>query len=718
MAEIGHPMTEVGSLEGLNPRAQMRTHRIDPEGIVSYALRDEPKGKGVGPTEGSELRWLDSDFTSKKGKFHTKEQDRSLAPFDIKGFRNNQLTGNRRLPTPSITARGPIGTGMGAGILSLQRNIRGPSGSRRPTTIAASNILPLDNPRIQINRDKQLKTWAGDKNEHLWSAGDLSHDRLLSLLQPALRMPMEEMLGMEGVTVGRGPFGDALVFDDASGMPLPHISYSVFDLIDPAKQKGRWAPANRKFRAEDAGQDWRETLVGPSKVGGEVTGSIDPIMKIPELLDDGSVGYRKYTDDLGHTYEGIPVPMNIAPHEGELGLHRGIATGSKGIFFRPEDLTDAGRDVFDTARRGNVIQLSDDSFEDAWSLVKAVFPGRQDIWGDPGELFFWDERLGGSMPPARKYSEGGGGNKDIFDFVEANPGKLEELIGPKNDRFVPDYPLEGMEIPRFSGSKKEADQLALFGNPGKMPGISMLDMPMHTCHVTGSGACEACYAAQQNMAFNPAQQKYYRNKLASLEDLQGLMSAIQERMYDRAMKTADYSRSADPSKRGKGYIRHKASGDFGSAEEVSAVFDLLSQQTPEELRDLRHWISTRQYPYLMEAMEARGGPQEDFLPDNVNIRVSLPPNNTMPSKFSDLELNPAITTSGFIPKEFAVPADMIDICPATIHGNQQKCDEVMDPDTGMMGCRRCFRRGTPNVNYLEHGNRLTDILESHFSRFS
>ncbi len=358
-----------------------------------------------------------------------------------------------------------------------------------------------------------------------------------------------------------------------------------------------------------------------------------------------------------------------------------------------------------------------DHFEQAWALVKAVFPGRRKEWGNPEEMFFWDSKLGGRLPPAVAYDKGGGGARDIFDFVEANPDKLEELIGPRKDRFTPDYPLEGMEIPRFSGTEEEAQQLAGFGNPSKMPGISMLDMPMHTCHITGSGACEACYAAQQRMAFNPAQRRYYRNKLASLEDLPGYMSAIQDRMYDSAMKTAQFGRRAPSDIRGKGYVRHKASGDFGSPQEFSAVFDLLQQQTPEELRDLNHWISTRQYPYLMEAMEARGGPQEDFLPENVNIRVSLPPGNKMPRRFSDLELNPAVSTSGFIPKEFAVPSDMNEVCPATIGGNPKRCDDVIDPDTGEIGCRRCFRRKAP-VNYLEHGSRLTDILERQFARMS
>ena len=90
----------------------------------------------------------------------------------------------------------------------------------------------------------------------------------------------------------------------------------------------------------------------------------------------------------------------------------------------------------------------------------------------------------------------------------------------------------------------------------------------------------------------------------------------------------------------------------------------------------------------------------------------------MPSKFSDLELNPAVSTSGFIPKEFEVPSDMYDICPATIGGNQKYCDKVIDPDTGLMGCRRCFRREAPVVNYLEHGSRLKDLLESAYSRMS
>ena len=735
MASIGSPLvTEPdddglsGYLPGLNPRASMIGRRIDPSGVVAYPLRNEPKGKGVPPEPESDRRILLDNFTRHKGMKNAGgmkgESDRSLAPFNIRAFRNNQLTGRRALPNPTLTGEGDLmATGIGGpGMFSVQRNVLTPSGkNRRLTTLGATNFMPLLNPRVQVNRKKQVASWPAEKNEHLWMAGDYDHDSLQALIDPEADL---DLLGMEDISLQRGPKGHAVVMDERTGLPLPHLSYTVYDLLDPTiSGKTRWKKENRDYRDVDAGQDWRETVVGPSKIGGKVTGSIDPILRIPQRSGAG-VGVPRYTDETNYRFHGIPVPPNFAAHEGELGIRRGIATPGKGLFFRPEDLTDAGRDVFETAKRGDVIRLSGDSFEDAWDLAKARFPGRRKEWGNPGEMFFWDEKLGGiltdlptgSRKPV-KYEHGGGGNRDIFDFIEANPDKLEQLIGPRKDRFTPDYPLEGMEIPRFSGTEEEAQQLAGFGNPSKMPGISMLDMPMHTCHITGSGACEACYAAQNKMAFNPTQRKYYRNKLASLEDLPGYMSAIQDRMYDSAMKTAKFGRRVAPDIRNKGFIRHKASGDFGSPEEFSAVFDLLQQQSPEELRDLRHWISTRQYPYLMEAMEARGGPQEDFLPENVNIRVSLPPGNEMPSKFSDLELNPAVSTSGFIPKEFEVPSDMNDICPATIGGNQKYCDKVIDPDTGLMGCRRCFRRKSP-VNYLEHGSRLKDLLESAYARMS
>ena len=689
MASIGYPLTESGTLEGMNPRAQMRGHRVEPEGAVAYALRDEPKGKGQAPTEGSEERFRDPDFTSKKGRFDTVVQDRSLAPFNVRGFRNNQLFGNRRLPSPTVTARGldPFGSGM----LSLQRNIRAPSGARRMATIGATNVLPLLNPRVQIDRKKQVAAMGGDKNEHLWSAGDLDQDRMLNLLSGD-----EELdLGMEGVSVARGPFGDAMIMDDKTGLPLPHIAYSVFDLKDPTKKEGRWRDDNRRFRPVDAGQDWRETITGPKNKKGEVTGSIDPVLRIPIALEGGGVGIPRFTDDSDYRFEGIPVPMNLAPHEGELGLERGISTGSKGIFFRPEDLTDAGRDVFDTAMRGDVIRLSGDSFEDAWELLKA--------YGDPDEMGWWSKTYGGQSP--------GKNDRAVFDWIRQNKDKLNEYLADRRVEWDVDNPVE---IPRFEselprGKQRRDEMFRILGASSgstpfsftrKMPGPS-LAFPVHTCNVgmrmagVKDSTCAGCYATQGRYPLNTKQIQAYNNLHALTENDPRYASALVDRM------------KAEMAYYGEPYFRFFDSGDLQrgrgetprnmGAQHFAQLID-VARATPEG----KFWLPTREVAGVQDVMRRRG---EDAIPDNMKVRLSL----NFPGQSSDDEINeafglpnvlssvkrlnemPNIEVSGVSSLDPAMKT-----CPASALGGS--CDDY--------NCRDCWDfQGPISYNAHMHGSK-------------
>ena len=52
--------------------------------------------------------------------------------------------------------------------------------------------------------------------------------------------------------------------------------------------------------------------------------------------------YIEFTDPTGYTHEGIPVPTELSMDE-RSGLGRGIATGSHGLYFDPNDLVGSER---------------------------------------------------------------------------------------------------------------------------------------------------------------------------------------------------------------------------------------------------------------------------------------------------------------------------------------------------------------------------------------
>lgn len=671
----------------------------------------------------------------------------SFGDYNTRLFRNNQFTGRNTLPSPTLIG-GEYFPALG-GMHSLQRRFdEDPQKLGRFTTLAASNATPLDDPRFNVSRGAQSRSHRvdgqrkadGKKNEHMWVHGNLGREELSDIMSGGLDQSRLLQDWGDDVDLFRDKKGAMQGWDKETGRPLIMVGYDFSTPKNPnlTPKEGKYSVANREYREDVDDYDWRDRIgsldtdvhTDGVPYSSKVTGSIDPIMRILDELGR----MPSYRDSSGFKHQGVPVPMNIGSNPDKLGLKQGLVTPTHGILARESDFTNTGRDVLENAMLGQIINLSEDNtFEDAWGLIKAVFDSEH--WGQPGEMFFWDELFGGEFPKAVTYPwnkdkqgnygpprpEGqmyGGGNRDIIDFVNLFPEKVQQLTGTKDNPNLVDYPLEGMDIPAWEGSDKQSKLMAGFGSPGKMPGISLGDMPVHACTMK-TGACKICYAAQNKMAFNGPQRKYHRNLYNSLNDMPKYLSAMQNEMYSEAMKTANNKRNAPKHLAGKGFVRGKASGDFRGPGEVSAYFDLLQQQNPRELRDLEHWISSRQAQYIREAMEARGGTQESHLPDNATMRISIDRepewykgkegrNDRIGDIASILE-SPGITTSTITPKGFGGNSRQ-QVCPASLPGAETKCDLNIDPLTGEMGCRMCFRRENENTSYMEHGQALDDIF--------
>ena len=177
----------------------------------------------------------------------------------------------------------------------------------------------------------------------------------------------ESILGMDSrIVLGRNKFGDAvLAMRNPSGgfQELPYVAYTWADLKDPnVRGKARWGGENLAFRTDDP-TPWRvnEGFTFPE---GEklVTGSIDPILRIPDPTSPS--GYIQYTDRLGHTYAGVPIPPRFK-------VGRGVATGAHGLYFDPADIADADSwNILEQALGGNIVQRSEDAVDVAWLIIK------------------------------------------------------------------------------------------------------------------------------------------------------------------------------------------------------------------------------------------------------------------------------------------------------------------------------------------------------------
>ena len=177
----------------------------------------------------------------------------------------------------------------------------------------------------------------------------------------------ESILGMDSrIVLGRNKFGDAAMFmrTPSGGLQeLPYVAYTWADLKDPnVRGKARWGGENLAFRTDDP-TPWRvnEGFTFPE---GEklVTGSIDPILRIPDPTSPS--GYIQYTDRLGHTYAGVPIPPRFK-------VGRGVATGAHGLYFDPADIADADSwNILEQALGGNIVQRSEDAVDVAWLIIK------------------------------------------------------------------------------------------------------------------------------------------------------------------------------------------------------------------------------------------------------------------------------------------------------------------------------------------------------------
>jgi site-specific DNA-adenine methylase len=381
-----------------------------------------------------------------------------------------------------------------------------------------------------------------------------------------------------------------------------------------------------------------------------------------------------------------------------------------------------------SARRSIVNDLD----ELAGTLMKALRPEDKKNWGMPGQPYWWDSRYGGQMPKAVKYpwnkdAKGnygparpedqfyGGGNMDIYDFMDLSENKdvLEQIIGTKGNRVKTDYPVEGREIVPWS-EYMEADGIpeahsmrsataaaGNYGAPSKMEGVSVLDMPAIACETKTCGACASCYARQLNMANNPSQNRQYRNLDNVLTDMGKVTSALQESLYDNSRKFA----------RGRGQKsknRYKAAGDLKDAGELSGLTDMWNEQLPHELSGQDHWLATRQYPAVHDFLQGRNW-KEDLFPENVNVKVSLPGNETRDSMaryegphadiIRDIISHPQISTTSYL--EPGHKGEGVQVCPASEPGNPSECSAVIDPRSGKVGCSSCH--SNLDIGYRHHG---------------
>ena len=221
----------------------------------------------------------------------------------------------------------------------------------------------------------------------MWSAGDLSREDLDDLI--AGKKTPQQILGMnERLKMGRNEFGDALMFFE-TGMPemptieAPRFGYSVYDLLDTTlPNKDKWKLENRKYRP-DVPPPFREAR------GHSVSGSVDPMIQIPlamagdeapELARQSQGGrYVEWVNPAdGYRYEGVPLPLSLVLDGSytEPAVSRGIATGTHGLYFDPNDLTGAGREMWDAALTGDIVRRAIKTLEirDDLSIQKMPHP--------------------------------------------------------------------------------------------------------------------------------------------------------------------------------------------------------------------------------------------------------------------------------------------------------------------------------------------------------
>ena len=335
-----------------NERDRVDLGTVSTDGVIAYPLESK---------KNRELRDLkESGFTW--GRPHNVEAFRNIdinVPHIAPGI--NQHTGQVRPNT---------------GVLSVLRGGQ--------ETIGIANALPLRDPFFRVNENKQRDAWLGRKQKgtdergnanrtaHMWTAGDLTPDELQQLYSGD-RTPMD-ILGMdELMQLRRNQAGDAMMsFGEGEA---PRFGYTVYDIKDntlPPKQK--WKPSQRLPLREDFGMPWRD-----ARKGG-VSGSVDPLLQIPIEWSDFKRNrpdqlYVEYKDPRsGYTFNGVPVPLSLTGGNNfdQSALSRGVATGTHGLYFDPNDLTGFGDELWNSALSGDIIRRSMDIFKAAWDECKEV----------------------------------------------------------------------------------------------------------------------------------------------------------------------------------------------------------------------------------------------------------------------------------------------------------------------------------------------------------
>jgi len=377
------------------------------------------------------------------------------------------------------------------------------------------------------------------------------------------------------------------------------------------------------------------------------------------------------------------------------------------------------------------------AFDRAWDVVKAsLTEADKRNWGKPGQMMWWAKKYGGKMPDRvpyswNRYKKGpmkgkfgpprptdqnwGGGMIDIYDFMDLDENRdlLHQLTGRPSDRNITGYPLEGRDIvpwsefmvnegiPARHSMRTAREAVGGYGEPGKIEGISVLDKPALACRTKTCGACEACYAREQNMARNPAQARQYDILDRILTDPVRVASGLDESLFDHARKFA--SAKDEPA-----LTRFFAAGDGTDPGEFSMITDTLNNQRPHEKAGSSHWLSTRQYPAVHDFLQARNW-KKDLFPENMHMKVSLPgteTRDTMPAytgKYADLIrdilTHPQISATSYL--EPGHKGEGLQVCPASEPGNEDECTNVIDLRTGEMGCSTCH--SNTDVAYRHRG---------------
>jgi site-specific DNA-adenine methylase len=304
-------------------------------------------------------------------------------PHNIEAFRNIDST-SLHLNPGRIKSTGEIRPNTGA--LSVMRG-------QKP--IAISNVLPINNPFFRLDEKAQRSAFLGNperdrkanRTAHMWTAGDLSAAELNAMMG-GTQTP-QQILGMtDDLVLDRNDFGDSMLSwkygDDL--YEAPRFAYEVYDLEDKSlPHNKKWKMENRKYRDDFA-------LPFRSARGHRVSGSVDPLLRIPlhfagqqapELARQSKGG--RYVEwehpETGYRYEGVPVPLSLTGDYDQPAVSRGISTGTHGLYFDPRDLTGAGREVWDSALSGDVIRRALESIQirDEMSLEKMPHPSSGDF---------------------------------------------------------------------------------------------------------------------------------------------------------------------------------------------------------------------------------------------------------------------------------------------------------------------------------------------------